>query len=196
MILLVNYDDGALKVKDGKVVDRGENWLVVNGSTNGHRYYKLAELGPMDGYTLEPTVSQTDENIVTYTYTPAEEGPVTSITVSGVHARPERAANYYHSLLNGFEVTEVTNSAESSSFSVQTSPDDEAETQTEATSESADQAAGQFQKSWHTYFPAVHDCSVGIVVQASADTREALDIDDQVSELTTRTLQALTFEEK
>ena len=185
-ILLFTYDDGALKVKDGVIVDRGENWLVVNGSTNGRRYYKLAELGAMDGYTLEPTVSEYDENIVTYTYTPVEEGPVTSITVSGVPAKPERAAEYYHSLFTGLDATDVTSGVDGSAFTVQSSPADE----------NAEQTTGKFQKAWHSYFSAAHDSSIGIVIQASADTEEALNIDDQMSDLTFKTLHALTLEEK
>ena len=190
-ILLINYDDGALKQKDGKIVDRGENWLVVNGSSNGRRYFKLAELGAMDGYTLEPTVSQTDENIVTYTYTPVEEGSVTSITVSGVHAKPERAANYYHSMFTGFDATDVTSGVDGSAFTVKSSPSDEESSQTDA-----DEAAGKFQKVWHHYFSATHDSSIGIVIQASADSEEALNIDDQASDLYFNTLHALKLEEK
>ena len=83
-ILLFSYDDGALKVNNGSVVDLGDNWVVVNGAASGgHRYYKLAELGDIEGYT-RGSLPSNDANIAVFTYTPDDEAsPVDSITVSG-----------------------------------------------------------------------------------------------------------------
>jgi len=124
-----------------------------------------------------------------------------------VPAKPERAASYYHSLFSGLNVTDVTSDAEGSAFTVQSSPTEEdtaeaGKTEEEVAAEAGEaaetteQAPAQFQKAWHSYFPAAHDFSIGIVVQASADSEEALNIDDQVSDLTSKAFAALTLEGK
>ena len=91
-ILLFSYDDGALKTNNGSIVDLGDNWVVVNGaSSGGHRYYKLAEVGEIEGYT-RGSLPTSDANVTVFTYTPDDEAsPVDSITVSG----SANTAEYY-----------------------------------------------------------------------------------------------------
>ena len=92
-ILLFTYDDGALKVKDGKIVDPGENWLIVNGNARGHRYFKLGEVGEIDGYAMEAQPFVTDENLNQFVYTPEDEdSPIRSITISASAYDPARLA--------------------------------------------------------------------------------------------------------
>ena len=69
---LFRYDDGALKVKNGEVVTDGDNWLIVNGSNarGRARYFKLGEVGEIDGYTREKSALATDVNVPQYVYTP------------------------------------------------------------------------------------------------------------------------------
>ena len=83
-VLLFTYDDGALKVKDGKIVDPGENWLIVNGNLKGgRRYFKLGEVGEIDGYTMEPEPFANDDNLHQFNYKPeAEDSAITKITLS------------------------------------------------------------------------------------------------------------------
>ena len=82
-IVLFNllYDDGSLKVVDGVVQTEGVNSLVFNdGSANNPRYFKLGQLSDVEGYTLTSSPIGSDENVVEYTYTPADESPIDSIT--------------------------------------------------------------------------------------------------------------------
>ena len=67
-ILLFRYDDGALKLKDGTVVTEGDNWLIVDGSNarGRSRYFKLGEMGEIEGYSRETTPLAVDANIVIY----------------------------------------------------------------------------------------------------------------------------------
>jgi len=99
---LFRYDDGALKVRDGAVVADGENWLIANGSNvrGGTRYYKLGEIGEIDGYTRQKTAQAGDGNIPEYTFTPAQAGGGdVSINVTCGHASAGALADYAHSVL-------------------------------------------------------------------------------------------------
>ena len=210
-ILLFSYDDGALKVKDGKIVDRGDNWVVVNGSSNGRRYFKLATVTDLDGYTLESTPSMTDENILSYKYTPAEEGAPT-LTITGVPAKPERAASYYQSLINALTPTEVSagdiGGVQAQYFSYQASShvDENAEEGAESADnvpsdeapadEAQEDAPNHFEQAFHAYFPAIHDSSIGIGVQVSPDSEAGYLTEDQLKDLVARAYAAVTLETK
>ena len=87
---LFRYDDGALKVKDGAVVTEGDNWLIANGSNmrGGARYYKLGEIGEIDGYSRQKGALSSDANIPEYTFTPAgEDAGDVRLTVPCGHGR-------------------------------------------------------------------------------------------------------------
>ena len=94
-ILLFTYDDGALKVKNGKIVDPGENWLIVNGNTKGgRRYFKLGEVGDIPGYTMAREPFMSDDNLTQFNYAPeAEDSAVTGITISASAYDPARLAD-------------------------------------------------------------------------------------------------------
>ena len=101
-VLLFSYNDGALKTKGGRIVDAGENWLIVNGSASsgGKRYYKLAEIGEIDGYTREIEPMLSDDNLNLFNFRAEDEtAPVQSITISANHAGAQRLAEYYSSLI-------------------------------------------------------------------------------------------------
>ena len=104
--LLFNYNDGALKVKDGKIVTDGDNWLIVNGSNSrgGARYYKLGELGEIDGYTREADTMLTDAKLPQYVFTPANaDDALPKITVSATHSGAEAMAKYASAMIGGLE---------------------------------------------------------------------------------------------
>ena len=63
---LFRYDDGALKVKDGAVVTEGDNWLIVDGSNvrGRARYFKLGEIGEIDGKIRELSRAERDNLLV------------------------------------------------------------------------------------------------------------------------------------
>ena len=84
-ILLFRYDDGALKVKDGAVVTEGDNWLIVNGSNTrgGQRYYKLGEVGELEGYErkAEPTLANANVTEYVWNDNPANDPFTWQVTV-------------------------------------------------------------------------------------------------------------------
>jgi len=99
---LFRYDDGALKVKDGTVVTDGDNWLIANGSNvrGGARYYKLGEIGEIDGYSREKGALASDANIPEYTFVPVgEDAGDVRLTVTCGHGSAEAMAKYAHSLM-------------------------------------------------------------------------------------------------
>ena len=99
---LFRYDDGALKVKDGAVVTEGDNWLIANGSNvrGGARYYRMGEIGEIDGYSREKGALTSDANIPEYTFTPAgEDAGDLTLTVTCGHGGAEDMAKYTHSLM-------------------------------------------------------------------------------------------------
>lgn len=120
-ILLFTYDDGALKVRDGKIVEPGERWLIVNGNTRGgRRYFKLGEVGDIDGYTLEPQPFSTDDNLTQFNYSPeAEDSAITGITVSAGAYDPARLAESNARLFAAVQDTEVTDIATAKSGEVE-----------------------------------------------------------------------------
>ena len=109
-ILLFRYDDGALKVQDGKVVVDGDNWLIVNGSNTrgGTRYFKLGEIGALEGYDRAKEAALSDENLPDYVFTAqAEDAPIQKVTISTSHASAEAMAKYAASMLSTVETAEV-----------------------------------------------------------------------------------------
>ena len=103
---LFRYDDGALKVKDGAVVTEGDNWLIANGSNvqGGARYYKLGEIGEIDGYSRQKGALTSDGNIPEYAFTPAgDDAGDARLTVTCSHGSAEAMAKYAHSLMENTE---------------------------------------------------------------------------------------------
>ena len=110
-ILLFTYDDGALKVKDGKIVDAGENWLIVNGNARGRRYFKLGEIGDIDGYTRENRPFVSDENLNQFVFTPEGESAILDISVSASAYDPARLAEGNMKMVSSVKDTRVSDIA-------------------------------------------------------------------------------------
>ncbi len=110
-IFLFRYDDGALKVQDGKVVTEGDNWLIVNGSNTrgGRRYYKLGEVGELDGYTREAQPSLTDANVTEHVFTAQDEAAaIDTVTISASHATAQALSAYAADTMRALQGAEVT----------------------------------------------------------------------------------------
>ena len=108
---LFRYDDGALKVKDGAVVADGENWLIVDGSNvrGRSRYFKVGEMGDIDGYQREKTASSADVNMPEYVFTPEAEGTgIERATVTCAHNGAGKLAEYARIALDSMDGTEAT----------------------------------------------------------------------------------------
>lgn len=215
---LFSYDDGALKVQDGAIVDRGDNWLIVNGaSSGGHRYYKLGEAGAIDGYTRSSTPLVSDANLATIDYTPeTEDAPVRSIQMSTNAASAQRCADYYRSLVQSLDPTEVTTQTagdvEYRSFSYQTAyhvsgeeategeaaegeaTEDEAAEGTEAAAEEEEAAPNRFEQAIHAYVDAAHNSSIAITVVINAQSESDFMTEDQLAETLSQAIAQLTLE--
>lgn len=124
-ILLLNYDDGALKLVDGKLVTDGDNWLIVNGTygRSNARYFKVGEAGAIEGYARATQPSPNSALTPEYLYQPeAEDGGDVTISVGTYPAvTAKRLADYYAETLAAVtvmknDVSEVQ-TAESSGIS-------------------------------------------------------------------------------
>ena len=92
--------DGHLPVEDGVVVTQGDNWLVVNTEFPNARYFRLGELGEVDGYTLESSAYSSDANLLSYTYTPTDEASsLDNISVASLAASYTQYAQSFHNNL-------------------------------------------------------------------------------------------------
>ena len=148
-ILLFRYDDGALKLKDGAVVTEGDNWLIVNGSNvrGRARYFKLGEMGEIEGYTREAHGIITDANVPEYAFTPVDEAAgITSITATASHSGAEALAKFGTESLAAIEGTSVGDTVEADinghavQYYIYTSEYAVAEEAAEATKETAEAA--------------------------------------------------------
>lgn len=107
---LFRYDDGALKVQDGAVVAKGDNWLIVNGSNarGRARYFKLGEVGEIDGYTREASTATLDGNVPQYVFTAeAEDAQVQSLTVTGSHSSAQALVKYASQMISSMDYNEA-----------------------------------------------------------------------------------------
>lgn len=112
-ILLFRYDDGALKVQDGAIVDAGDNWLIVDGSSPRARarYFKVGEVGEIEGCAREKGSSISDANVPLYTFTPeAGDAAISQIEITATHSGAEAMAKYASAAMagiDGYEAGEV-----------------------------------------------------------------------------------------
>ena len=111
-IVLFRYDDGALKVKDGAVVTGGDNWLIANGANarSRARYFKVGEVGEIEGFTRETSGSLSDPNVFQYSFTPEDEDAIITATVTTSHSGARALAEYASTAMgaiDGYEAGEV-----------------------------------------------------------------------------------------
>lgn len=208
-ILLFTYDDGALKVKDDRIVDPGENWLIVNGNTKGgRRYFKLGEVGDIEGYAMEAQPFLSDDNLYQFNYTPeAEDSAVTDITLSASPYAPARLAEGYAKMVASIEGSAVSEVATATAGDVEytyytyTHEYYEAEDGEEAAEETAEEASDEadaepnhFDQTLNAYVSAPHDASVVIAISAKADSAEGYLSEDQLKEIAAQAIAAVTLE--
>ena len=207
--LLFRYDDGALKVTDGAVVADGDNWLIVNGSNTrgGARYFKLGEIGEIEGYSREAASVLTDANLPEYTFTAeTEDAAADTITVACSHSSAAALANYAASTLSGIGGSEVgePQSAELSGHTVQYFLYTVAPTEGEADEAEAEEAANgeaseaetddTFRKTLCGYIDAGHDSCVVFRAESNVDAAEAYPADDAFVAALEQAIAAVTLE--
>ena len=209
-ILLFRYDDGALKVQDGKVATDGDNWLIVNGSNTrgGARYFKLGEVGALEGYDRATEAVLSDENLPDYVFTAqAEDAPIQKITVSTSHASAQALSRYTAGTLSELKGTEVSDvqsaqmgGREVQYFTYTAAPSEEAEKADDATEEGAEEPEEASDESpYHSailgYIDAGHDSCVIARLEGGADTAEACPDEAALLEALEKALGVVTLEE-
>ena len=206
---LFRYDDGALKVKDGAVVAGGDNWLIANGSNvrGGARYYKLGEIGEIDGYSRRKGALGSDANVPEYTFTPAgEEGGNVSLTVTCGHGSAEAMANYARSLMEDVEAITAgeVQSGQLGGRDARWYGYDTDFTATGATTEAATEAAAEtaedagesrYSRAVAGYIDASHDCCVILRAVSRGDTQADCLDQQALQTLVEKAVGAVTVDE-
>ncbi len=146
VMFLLLFDDGSLPIKNGAVVTEGDNWIVSNLSDVGTRYYKLGEVVPPEGFTLDvDTHYLSDSNAKDYLYRADDENSqLEQLYFMGVKSKlSELVPSAYTSLGQFFGADQMTE-VKSATFSlhpVQYFSSIHTETQEEATNRAAAEAA-------------------------------------------------------
>ncbi len=183
IVVISLIPDGSLKVRGGAVVGAEDNWLIVNTkTTNRPKYFKLAEVEAIDGFTVDAENSysfSSDKNVTDFWIDNNDETAAEKYyAVLGVtHPASEVAENAF-SLLGSYGAEMLTDSVVSAEINgteclyyayFMATPVEEEEgaaaeeaTETEgeelpAEEENAD-PLGTF--TIVSYFPALHDCSI------------------------------------
>ena len=107
-ILLFNllYDDGSLDVVDGVVqTENFDNSVIVQDHIGDEtKYFKVAEVGELEGYTREREENSANANLATFVYTPEDEtSPIDYIRISSGSYPPDEliARSVYNYAMNG-----------------------------------------------------------------------------------------------
>ena len=216
---LFRYDDGALKVQDGAVVTDGDNWLIADGSNvrGRARYFRLGEIGEIEGYSREKGALTGDANIPEYVFRPSEKdvGDVT-VTVTCGHGSADAMAKYAHSTLEGIEITTAgeIQSAEMAGQPVTyysyatdyTASDagagDAAQDETpeagagDAAQSEAPQNEAGCSRSIAGYIDAAHECCVIVNVVSRGDSADDCLPDEALTALLEKAAGAVTLDKK
>ena len=214
---LFRYDDGALKVQDGAVVADGDNWLIANGSNvrGSARYYKLGEIGEIEGYSREKGALTGDANIPEYVFKPSEEGGSdVAITVTCGHGSAKAMAEYTRSTLEDIKITTAgeIQSAEMAGQPVQyysyatdyTAKDAEAGDAAEgeapeagagdASESKAQEETALYSRSVAGYIDAAHECCVIINVVSRGDSADDCQPEEALTALLEKAAGAVTLD--
>ena len=110
-ILLFNllYDDGSLDVVDGVVqTENFDNSVIAQDHIGDEtKYFKVAEIGEIEGYTREREENSANANLATFVYTPEDEtSPIDYIRISSGSYPPAELIerSVYNYTINGIPV--------------------------------------------------------------------------------------------
>ena len=110
-ILLFNllYDDGSLDVVDGAVqTENFDNSVIAQDHIGDEtKYFKVAEVGELEGYTREREENSANANLATFVYTPEDEtSPIDYIRISSGSYPPAELIerSVYNYTINGIPV--------------------------------------------------------------------------------------------
>ena len=215
-IVLLNYDDGALKLADGALVTEGDNWLIVNGTygRNNARYFKVGEAGEIEGYTRAAQASQNSVYTFQYVYTPEVENGVNSIGIDVYPAvTAQSLAEYYAALLPSlsgmeYEVSEVQTGEAGGvpyvwfSWNAQPIPEDaEASDDTGSTdaaepADATEAAATDCSRGIQAGIDTAHSGALRVAIDSSGATLEDCLSEDALREELAKAIAAISLEAK
>lgn len=219
---LFRYDDGALKVVDGVVAVDGDNWLIANGSNvrGRARYFKLGEIGEIEGYSRETSAQAADANVPEYVFKPAQaDGGNATVTVTCGHGSAEAMAKYARSMLDGIEITTASDiqSAEMAGQAVRyysyatdyTALNEASDSKTEDAAEAGADAAApagdanegeipetesRYSRSLAGYADAAHECCVVVNVVSRGDSDDDCLPDEALTALLEKAVAAVQLD--
>ena len=214
-IAFLCYDDGALKVKDGAIEGIETNWIVTNkGTSSSPRYFKLAEAGEVEGYTIQPYLSYTDYNLHDVYYYPADEAnPIEYVSISTTGIKDSSIAELGKTVtdalktMEGYTITSELTEAKAGDIpytyyaftsEIYVAPEEEsaevgAETETDAAAETA-QESNTFGQSLNAYVETAHDsCLLVHVINETASADEFLS-DSELQAVLDQIIAALALE--
>lgn len=194
VLFIVLYDDGSLPVKNGTVVAES-NWVVANFSENGKKYYKLAEVGPIEGFSLgEEEGTSSDTNVTGFWFNPeVENNQFSYYYIAGISTPPldmaESVQPYFRALYGDEEsVSDVLTAiidgrevAYFTSITAQTSDDGE------ETGESTQQLV--------CYAPTIRNGSLLISISAKVTEELPALSTDELLEFAERVMERIIFVE-
>lgn len=195
ILFAVLYDDGSLDVKKGAIEGAQENWLIadVSSNANRHKYYKLGEVGALEGFVLNAEGSIKDPASTLSTDFPMkpsdENAEITSYYVSGVTTEAKEMAesvrSYYTQLAECGEVQTMNRQDGTpvyyflSHFVPAQGQTDSPESQTAV-----------------AYLPAIKDTAVLISVNNTITETHPLLTDAQLTDWLARIAETVTLETK
>ena len=204
---LFRYDDGALKVQDGAVVADGDNWLIANGSNvrGGVRYYKLGEIGQIDGYSREKGALVTDANIPEYAFTPSgADGGDVRVTVTCGHGSAEAMAKYSLATVQSIGIStageiqtgqlagqDVRYYSYATDYTQQDAP---GEGEAKSDAQAAEEDASRYSRAVAGYIDASHNCCVIVNVVSKGNTDDDCLPDDALVGILENAVRAVKVE--
>lgn len=204
--MLFRYDDGALKVRDGAVETGGDNWLIVDGSNvrGRARYFKLGEIGEIDGYTRQKGAQSTDANVPEYTFEPAgEDGAF--ITATCAHGGAAAMAKYALAMLSELSTTTDAGEVQSTEMAGQpvqyyiyasdsTARAEAEDAEGEAPAAAQEGEGPQYRRSAVGYVDASHDSCVVVKANSQGDSAEACLSDEALLDLLSQAVAAVSLD--
>jgi hypothetical protein len=193
-------------VQDGAVVTEGDNWLIANGSNmqGGRRYYKLGEIGEIDGYAREKGALSSDGNIPEYSFTPAGEGGDVTVTVTCGHGSAEAMAKYSLATVQSIGIStageiqagqlagqDVRYYSYATDYTQQDAP---GEGDAKSDAQTAEEDASRYSRAVAGYIDASHNCCVIVNVVSKGNTDDDCLPDDALVGILENAVRAVKVE--
>lgn len=209
IIISLIYDDGALKVKNGALQGVEDRWIVANGGTvSTPRYFKLGEVGELDGYTHVNLLSASDTLITdNYYYPTQDENPIDYISISTGSIKNSTTTDLGTTIVEAVRATDgytVTSDLTEGhigdiaytyyAFTNESYVAPEGTDTTEDAKANEDPAPNTFGQSMNAYVATAHDNCLMIHVVNEVESPEDYLSDDELHATLETVISAITLE--